>query len=167
VNTLRSSQACSCSVICSFDVLCDLDALLRTVSTLFVRRPKLFGLWEILARRHGVSAFVFPIFNKTPWFSRWQCVKRLMENYPVLVRFLYVVLNSSLNWDVAKPILNLLTDARTVVMLHAVADIVEPLESSRKLFETSGSKLSDLTAPLRVVTDRLRELKQANSIQDF
>jgi hypothetical protein len=148
-------------------VLDDLDSLLKDVPSLFVRRPELFALWHMFSRKHGITAFAFPLFNKTRWCSRWECVQRLIDSYPVLVRFLYIMVHSSLKWDIARPVLTLLTDLRTVVLLHAVADILEPLERSRKLFETSGLRLSDMTAPLRVLSDRLRLLEQCDSLSTF
>jgi hypothetical protein len=155
------------SVADKFEMLQDLDLLIRDTHTLFKCRPKLVALWQLFAKQHGVTAFSFPVFNKTRWFSRWQCVKRLVDNYPVLVRFLFHMVNGSLDWAVAKPLLSQLTNASTVVMLFAVADVLEPLDRSRKLFETSGMKLSELTAPLRSLHDRLSALADADTLHSF
>jgi hypothetical protein len=112
------------SVANTFDLLVDLDTLLKMPHALFVNRPKLKALWELFGSQHGIRAFSFPIFNRTRWFSRCECVKRLLEVHPVLVTFLYRLVHSaSLKWDAACPLLDLLMDARTVVMLHAVSDI--------------------------------------------
>jgi hypothetical protein len=100
--------------------------------------------------------------------SRCECVKRLLEVYPVLVTFLYRPVHSaSMKWDAACPLLDLLMDARTVVMLHAVSDILHPLERSRKLFESSGLTLSDITVPLRTLQESLLALEQAESLNSF
>jgi hypothetical protein len=74
---------------------------------------------------------------------------------------------SSLHWPTAKPVLSLLTEARTVIILHALADVLTPLERSRKLFETSGYKLCELTAELNTLFEELDHLGAAETLQDF
>jgi hypothetical protein len=71
-------------------------------------------------------------------------------------------------WKKAESVLEKLTDARTVVLLHALGDILRPLESSRKLFETSGCKISELIAELNVLSEELDDLEgSSTSLPEF
>jgi hypothetical protein len=87
----------------------------------------------------------------------------------VLIRFLQVDTKhtSAMYWEAALPVFEILTKARTVVLLHAVADNIQPLEASRKIFETSGSKLSELRAEVVVLKEKLQTLSAAGSLQSF
>jgi hypothetical protein len=135
----------------------DIDQLLQTLYALFNRKAKQVALWELFAARHGVKAFKFPMFVKTRWFSRQACIQRINSNFPVLVQYLRGVttLESSMYWDSAKRVLELLKRADVVVMLHCLADILEPLKRARKLFETSGFSLHELQGELNVLQARL------------
>jgi hypothetical protein len=124
----------------SSELLQVLDQILTAVHRLFNRKGNRKAVWELFAKKNGLTAFSFPLFVKTRWFSRAACVHRLVTNLPVLLRYLYVLTraDSSMKWDAAEPVLTMLSNARNVYLLHAVADILQPLEASRKLFETSG-----------------------------
>jgi hypothetical protein len=145
-----------------------LDKVLQSVHTLFLRRTKHVGHWEIFAKKHGITAFTFPLFVPTRWYSRAYCISRLLDNYFVLVAFLRCVTSvdakSKLYWNSAEPVLDLLTEARTVIILSALADVLEPLERSRRLFETSGYKLSELTAELTTLFEALDHLSEAATL---
>jgi hypothetical protein len=146
-----------------------LDLILRSVYTLFNRKSKRVALWELFAQKHGVTAMSFPLFVKTRWFSRAACVRVLVRNYPVLVRFLQVLTRtgSAAYWAAAVPVLDLLTRADSVVLLHAMADVLSPLEASRKLFESTGCKLCDLRGEVTVLKANLSSLASAPSLQKF
>lgn len=146
----------------SMQLLKDVDSMLVAVHSLFLRNSKYVFVWGLFAKRHGLTAFTFPIFVPTRWFSRSACVFRILNNYPVLVRFLQTVTQgtSHMYWKKAEPVLDMFTNARNVVLLHAVGDILIPLESSRKLFESRGCTLSSLTAELNVLTERLATLQE-------
>ena len=150
-----------------FDSLELLDKVIKTVHALFLRRTKHFGHWETFAKRHGVTAFKFPLFVATRWYSPEYCIKQLLDNYFALVRFLQGATTPGcrIYWQSAVPVLALLTEVRTVVVLNALADILAPLERSRKLFETSGYKLSELTAELNASFEALEGLSAAESLQ--
>jgi hypothetical protein len=151
-------------------LLKDIDSLLTLVHGLFLRAPKYVALWELFAKKHGLKAFTFPIFVPTRWFSRAGCIYRLLDNFAVLVRFLFGLTRPGTKnfWKKAESVLEKLTDARTVVLLHALGDILRPLESSRKLFETSGCKICDLTAELNVLSEQLDDLEgSATSLEEF
>jgi hypothetical protein len=79
--------------------------------------------------------------------------ERIISNFPVLVQYLRGVttLGSSMYWDSAKPVLELPKRAGVVVMLHCLADILEPLKRARKLLETSGFSLHELQGELNVL----------------
>ena len=146
-----------------------LDHILRRVYTLFNRKSKRVALWELFAQKHGVTAMSFPLFVKTRWFSRAACVRVIVRNYPVLVRFLQVLTrtNSAAHWAAAQPVLDLLLRADSVVLLHAMADVLSPLEASRKLFESTGCKLCDLRGEVTVLKGKLNSLASATSLQTF
>jgi hypothetical protein len=152
-------------------ILALLDKVLQSVHTLFLRRTKHVGHWEIFAKKHGITAFTFPLFVPTRWCSRAYCISRLLDKYFVLVAFLRCVTSvdakSKLYWNSAEPVLDLLTEARTVIILSALADVHVPLERSRKLFETSGYKLSELTAELTTLFEALDHLSEAETLQQF
>jgi hypothetical protein len=84
-----------------------------------------------------------------------------VDNYPVLVKFLEKLTrkSSKLFWEPAVPVLQMLKTPDIVVFLHAMADILEPSEKCRKLFETSGFKLSEYTAVLRKHDEKLALLE--------
>jgi hypothetical protein len=141
----------------------DIDQLLQTLYALFNRKAKRVALWELFAARHGVKAFKFPMFVKTRWFSRQACIQRIISNFPVLVQYLQGVttLGSSMYWDSAKPVLELLKRADVVVMLRCLADILEPLKRAQKLFETSGFSLHELQGELNVLQALLAALQDS------
>jgi Domain of unknown function (DUF4371) len=155
----------------SSDILKSLDKILTAVHALFNRKSTRKAVWELFAREHGVTAFTFPLFVKTRWFSRAVCVQRLVTNFPVLVRYLYVSTREfcSLFWDAAAPVLQMLTAAQNVYMLHAFADILQPLEQSRKIFETTGCPLSKIRGEVTVLKERLMQLSKSTdmAVSDF
>ena len=52
-----------------------LDQILRSVYTLFNRKSKRVALWDLFARKRGVTALSLPLLVKTRWFSRAACVR--------------------------------------------------------------------------------------------
>jgi hypothetical protein len=71
-------------------------------------------------------------------------------------------------WDSAKPVLELLKRADVVVMLHCLADILEPLKRARKLFEPSGFSLHELQGELNVPQALLAALQDSpHSLKTF
>jgi hypothetical protein len=62
----------------SCNLLKSLDKMLTAVHALFNRRPSRKAVWELFAKEYGVTAFTFPLFVKTRWFSRAVCVLRLV-----------------------------------------------------------------------------------------
>ena len=63
--------------------------------------------------------------------------------------------------------LDLLLRADSVVLLHVMADVLSPLEASRKLFESTGCKLCDLRGEVTVLKGKLNSLASATSLQTF
>jgi hypothetical protein len=54
------------------------DSLMSSVYDLFNHRPKRFQTWELYARKHGVRAFNFQLYNSTRWWSREAAVRQLL-----------------------------------------------------------------------------------------
>ena len=63
--------------------------------------------------------------------------------------------------------LDLLLRADSVVLLHAMADVLSPLEASRKLFESTGCKLCDLRGEVTVLKGKLNSGDQCHISADI
>lgn len=115
-----------------------LDKQLKKVHELFSKSGKRQHQWKCFARRHGVTAFQFPVHNTTRWFSRAQGVRVLAKNLPILITFLKKRRNR-LGWESADVLYTELTDLFFVVLLYAAHDVLQPLEAFRKYFERDGN----------------------------
>lgn len=120
------------------DALGMLDLILRDVHNLFAKSPKRQAAWKRYAEKRGVTAFNFPVYNATRWFSRAQCVKVLRKNMPVLIKFLQKK-EGKAGWEPAQKLLLSLTDICFVALLHAVEDVLLPVEAFRQYFERDGN----------------------------
>jgi hypothetical protein len=116
------------SIAKKYSVLESIDALLSAVHSLMLRRTKQKALWELFARRNGLKAHTFPLFVTTRWFSRKACIDRLLDVYSPFVRFLKCMSSNRIEWQGAKHVLEVLTEARTIIMLHALADLLHPMQ---------------------------------------
>lgn len=115
-----------------------LDLVLKDVHNLFGKSAKRQLAWKRYAEKRGVTAFQFPCYNATRWFSRAQCVKVLMKNLPVLIRFLQKK-EGKRGWEPVEKLLPTITDVCFVALLHAVDDVLVPLENFRRYFEKDGN----------------------------
>ncbi|KAJ9529085.1 hypothetical protein QJQ45_007787 [Haematococcus lacustris] len=97
-----------------------LDSALKGVHSLFAKSPKWQGRWEAFAKPLGVTLLKFPIFNRTRWFSRAQCVSVLVANYHTLLRFL----NLHPEWAVGRSLLIRLQKFRTLAGVHLLHDMM-------------------------------------------
>ena len=151
------------------ELLILLDSVLACVPKLFSRKPKRIAVWELFAKPLGVTAFKFPMFNVTRWFSRAACITVLVANYAVLQLFLFGVtrVGSVMYWSAAQSVYAMLCRPVVVVVLFAVADIVAVLERSRKLFETRGAELSSMRTEVNMVKKQMNRMAAATSLLDF
>ncbi|KAJ9533485.1 hypothetical protein QJQ45_026526 [Haematococcus lacustris] len=62
-----------------------LDSAFKGVHSLFAKSPKWQGRWEAFAKPLGVTLLKFPIFNRTRWYSRAQCVTQVILQNLTLV----------------------------------------------------------------------------------
>ena len=115
-----------------------LDKMLKAVHELFSKSGKRQHQWKCFAQKHGVTAFQFPLHNTTRWFSRAQGVRVLARNLPVLIKFLGKKKNKS-GWETAEVLHSQLSDLYFVVLLHALDDVLHPLEHFRLYFEKDNN----------------------------
>lgn len=123
-----------------------LDSLLTAAHTMFSRKPKRFGQWESFAKQYGLTAFKFPSFNETRWWSRGAGVFMLIRSYPVLMKYLELLCRptSSVLWGGGLPVYMRLKRLSDVLVLFALGDLLACLEPCRRLFEADNALLSDV-----------------------
>lgn len=134
-----------------------LDKQLKSVHELFSKSGKRQNQWKRFVKDFGVTAFQFPVHNTTRWFSRAQCVKVLATNLPVLIAFLKRKRNRS-GWEPAAALYDNLTDLTFVVLLHAVHDVLKPVEQFRLYFERDGNLPHKIPKQLNACKATLDEL---------
>jgi hypothetical protein len=151
------------SIADQFPLLVMIDAFLSAVHSLLLRRPKEAALWELWAKKNGLTAHGFPLFVATRWFSRKACIDRVIGVYVPFVRFLTVRVNRGTKdeWVHAKHVLEQATDARVVIMLHALADLLEIMQRACNVYQTAGCKLSLLTSELNTLSEKLEMLEDS------
>ncbi|KAJ9534319.1 hypothetical protein QJQ45_007011 [Haematococcus lacustris] len=131
-----------------------LDSALKGVHSLFAKSPKWQGRWEAFAKPLGVTLLKFPIFNRTRWFSRAQCVSVLVANYHTLLRFL----NLHPEWAVGRSLLTRLQKFRTLAGLHLLHDMMQPLEQLSKLFQSDALEPHMLASHVAIAKAALEQL---------
>jgi hypothetical protein len=99
-----------------------------------------------------VKCLKFPIYNATRWFSRWQCVSTLSNNYSVLVMFLQ---SHKKGWAAAETLNTRLRDVNVAASVACWADILavmnefsEALQSDDLLVHDLQAKVDDVDAKL-------------------
>eukprot|EP00955_Chlamydomonas_euryale_P012979 140291-Chlamydomonas_euryale.AAC.1 len=65
-----------------------MDGILRVVHNIFAHIAKRVASWVKYATPLGVTAFRFPVFNTTRWFSRISCLTVLMTNLLQFINWL-------------------------------------------------------------------------------
>lgn len=139
------------------DIMSLVDLLISSVYDAFNQRPKRFQFWELYARKHGVTAVKFQLYNSTRWWSREAAVKQLIGCLGPLTSHLYVVSrpSSSMYWPSAVSVLELLKRPLVLVSLHFVADLLTVLKVSRKLFEGTDFPIMQVHAEVQGACDSL------------
>jgi hypothetical protein len=118
-----------------------LDGVLTAVHSLFNRSPKRQKQWGLFAARYGVTSVKFPLFNKTRWLSRHQCLEVVLRCLPVLIRYLTCVVNTSDDdkWVAAAlKVLSMLEDKQTLFILHCAADLLDPVNWLNTSFQSDN-----------------------------
>jgi hypothetical protein len=57
-------------------------------------------------------------------------------------------------------VLKVFTEARTVIMLNALADLLEPMQRASNVYQTAGCKIDLLTAELNTLSEKLELLEE-------
>jgi hypothetical protein len=115
------------------------DDILVSVHGLFSKSPKRQQQWERLGTKYGVTALKFPLFAKQRWLSRTGCLRLLLTNLPILMKFLRIVSEVSTNkkWQAAATaVLEKLDSRHNLLLLHATADLLQPLEVLNLTFQS-------------------------------
>jgi Domain of unknown function (DUF4371) len=136
-----------------------LDSLLMDAYNLMNRKPKMVALWELYASKHGVTALKFKKFNVTRWWSRAACIRMLVACLPQLLSFLYAMSRPSAKfyWPAAEVFRQQLKNPVSLVVLFYCADLMDVLESSRKIFESTGCSLLQLKGEQQQAVSLLQE----------
>lgn len=111
------------------------DSLLKGAHGLFAHSHKRQDEWAAFAKHRGVNALKFPLYVKTRWLSRYECLKVLTGNLPVLMEFLdqYNTRRSS-GVDTGCAVQEEAQQFKEHQYLFLVFDLIEPLhELSLKL----------------------------------
>jgi len=114
-------------------ILRGVDVVLSKVHGMFNRRTGKFRVWEKFCAKNHIRKVRFPGFNATRWFSRAEGVFTLVQNLPALVVFLHATVKH-LEWTEAQALLNILLDVRTVIVLHALCDLLTLMEQLAQKF---------------------------------
>ena len=111
------------------------DSVLKDTHNFFSRSPKKAAAWKRYAKAHGITAFKFPMFNTTRWFSRMVCIKTLLKNLPQLIVFLSKP-SIQRELDGAAVLLQKVSQVDTIMAMHGICDALEPLEHFRLFFQS-------------------------------
>ncbi|KAK9847359.1 hypothetical protein WJX84_010111, partial [Apatococcus fuscideae] len=105
------------------DRLDQLDKVLQKTHNYFGRSPKKYQMWKRFAEMNGLTATKVPMFNKTHWFSRKQCINFMLKSLPILILF-FASRKVEQTLEGVPEMLSVLTDAEFVMVLHgAVAQV--------------------------------------------
>lgn len=122
-----------------------IDGLLRKVHGLFAHSVTRQAQWAAFASARGLTELKFPIFNKTRWFSRAQCIRVLVKSLPVLILWLQQA--SSRSWKEGTSALLRLKDVKRISCLFVLHDLLAPVESLSRQFQSNDllpSKVREL-----------------------
>jgi hypothetical protein len=119
------------------------DQLCKLSHNLFSRRPGRVALWQKFNGLLNRVAHKFPMFNATRWFTRFQCVSVLQQSMWVLLLFLHHH-RTAKGWADAATLCALLVSVRNAYLLHALCDMLGPVEAARKTFEADDCRGIDI-----------------------
>ena len=143
--------------------LTNLDAVLRETHNYFSCSPKKYQLWKHYAQKHGLSATKFPMFNTTRWFSRAQCITFMLKSLPLLIQFLSKPsVQNTLNGT--SQLLDKVSNPDFVMVLHGMADVLEPLEIFRKCFQHDDLLPHAVKGRVAATCEMLGALVEGNAV---
>lgn len=143
--------------------LTTMDLVLRDTHNFFNRSPKRFQMWKRYAENHGLTATKFPMFNTTRWFSRAQCITVMLRSLPMLIQFLSKpTVQKAL--DGSDDLLDKVCNPEFVMVLHGVADVIEPVEIFRKYFQHDDLLPHAVKGRVDVTCEMLDALVKGNAV---
>lgn len=135
----------------------DIEQLCRYVHNLFSRRPGRVSLWQKFNGLFGLVAHKFPMFNATRWFTRFQSVMVLQQQMWPLLLFLHHQRKAKAWADAAK-VCALLVRVRNAYLLHALVDMLGPVEAARKTFERDDCRAIDVARMITASTTAIESM---------
>ena len=136
------------------------------------RSTKRQAEWALFAARHGVTRIKFPLFNKTRWFSRMQCITTLTLNLHVLILYLE---EDGHDWPAAKEFLEKMKGMKIITTLFLLRDMSDPIELLSQNFQRDDFMAFDVEARLEKATSKIKSifggdaiiLKESTHLKDF
>jgi hypothetical protein len=145
----------------------DLDGVISDVHGLFNHSAKRQQQWEAFAKPLGLTKLKFPMYNATRWFSRWQCVQVLCENYAALVMYLK---SQKGIWPQAAKLNKQLRDVTVAASIAAWADVLgvmnefsTDLQSDKMLALGLKKKVDDVDGKLKKLVSEVDGVHKANA----
>ena len=115
------------------------DSLLKGAHALFAHSYKHNEEWIAFAKARGVTVFKFPLFARTRWLSRYECLRVLTQNLHVLMSFLESYNSKKSDpmcWAEAVNYRKRLNSLKSISLLFLVLDLVTPLNELSLKFQS-------------------------------
>ncbi len=120
--------------------------------------------WAKYARKNYATNCVLPEFGSPTWFSRAECASVLVNVLPQLINFLdRSVKKKAEGWEACAELREELTDVTFVATLCLVADVLQPLETFRKVFEDDEIAPHHVPVHLKECLESLRSIRGEGS----
>ena len=120
------------------DCMDHVDSLLKGAHALFAKSYKRNEEWIAFSKARGVNEFKFPLFSRTRWLSRFNCLRILTKNLHVLMAFLErynTVKHDPLYWPEAVNYRKRLSSLKSVSLLFLILDLVTPMHELSLKFQ--------------------------------
>jgi len=120
------------------DCLDHADSLLKGAHALFAKSYKRNEEWIAFSKARGVTEFKFPLFARTRWLSRYNCLRVLTRNMHVLMAFLErynAVKHDPMCWAEAVNYRKRLNSLKSVSLLFLMLDLVTPMHELSLKFQ--------------------------------
>jgi hypothetical protein len=120
------------------------DSLLTVVHGLFSHSHKRQQEWAAFAQSKGITKYKFPLYVKTRWLSRVECLDALCANLPVLLLYLDQFNSrapskkNALSWPTAVNVKKRLMGLKAVSTLFLVLDMLQPIMSLCLRFQSGA-----------------------------
>lgn len=117
----------------------EVDGMLKGVHALFARSPGKQASWSKFCAQYGVTKCHFPVFNRTRWMSRKQCVAQLRTALPYLIKLIEQYDLHVERWPQGVALLPTLRDVNFVARLHALHDMLDIVGRLMLYFQTDNT----------------------------